>query len=213
MRLDADIPRNGYRHRETDGGRDGVGASSYDRRSFPNEEFSAGDYASAAGAAIDGIISRGKLPIVCGGTFLYLDSLTEISSLSDSSKDAELRAELEKFAKEHGAAALRERLLKVDPVSADAIHENNVKRVIRAIEIYETTGKPKSEWDRESKETAPRYKACRLMIAYHDRELLYRRIDRRVDEMMDRGLEKEARRLYGAGYLAPSGVYNESLNR
>ena len=161
----------------------------------PDEDFSAGDFAVLAGEAIDGILSRGRLPIVCGGTFLYLDSLTEVSSLSDSSKDEKLRAELERFAAENGAAALHGRLEKIDPESAAAIHENNVKRVVRAIEIYETTGKPKSEWDRLSKESEPPYKAHRVAILYHDRELLYRRIDERVDRMMEEGLLEEVRGL------------------
>ncbi len=177
----------------------------------PGEEFSAGDFASRAKEAIDGIISRGKIPIVCGGTFLYLDSLTEVSSLSDSSKDEHLRAELEKFAAENGAAALHKRLEGVDPESAAAIHENNVKRVVRAIEIYETTGRPKSEWDRLSKESESGYKAHRLVISYHDRNVLYRRIDERVDRMMEKGLAEEARRIYGAGYLARDKIASQAI--
>ncbi len=177
----------------------------------PDEPFSAGDFTSRAAAAIDDIILRGRLPIVCGGTFLYLDSLTEISALSDSSKDEELRRSLERFAVEHGNAALHEKLRELDPVSADAIHENNVKRVVRAIEIYETTGRPKSEWDRASKESDPPYKAHRLCISYHDRELLYKRIDRRVDKMTESGLVEEARRLYDEGYLAPDKIASQAI--
>ena len=177
----------------------------------PDEPFSAGDFAERAGREIDGIIERGRLPIVCGGTFLYLDSLTEVSSLSEASKDEKLRAALEKFAAENGASALHEKLERIDPESASAIHENNVKRVIRAIEIYETTGKTKSEWDRLSKETAPPYKARRIVISYHDRELLYRRIDERVDRMMESGLLEEAKRLFDAGYLAPDRIASQAI--
>lgn len=177
----------------------------------PGEDFSAGDYAERASRAIDDIISRGKMPIVCGGTFLYLDSLTEIASLSEASKDKALREKLQKFAEEHGAGALHEKLREVDPESALAIHENNVKRVIRAIEIYETTGKPKSEWDRLSKEVEPPYRARRLMIAYHDRAVLYRRIDERVDAMMEQGLEEEARALYVKGYLSPERIASQAI--
>ena len=177
----------------------------------PDEDFSAGDFAVLAGEAIDGILSRGRLPIVCGGTFLYLDSLTEVSSLSDSSKDEKLRAELERFAAENGAAALHGRLEKIDPESAAAIHENNVKRVVRAIEIYETTGKPKSEWDRLSKESEPPYKAHRVAILYHDRELLYRRIDERVDRMMEQGLPEEAKTLYEKGFLGSKTIASQAI--
>ncbi|MBR6917580.1 MAG: tRNA (adenosine(37)-N6)-dimethylallyltransferase MiaA [Clostridia bacterium] len=177
----------------------------------PDEDFSAGDFAVRAKGVIKDVLSRGKLPIVCGGTFLYLDSLTEVSSLSDSSKDGELRRRLEDFAKEHGAASLHEKLEAIDPASALAIHENNVKRVIRAIEIYETTGIPKSEWDRRSKEEEAELSVFRLMIAYHDRELLYRRIDKRVDRMMEQGLLDEARVLYDAGYLAPETVASQAI--
>lgn len=169
----------------------------------PGADFSAGDYAELAAKAVDGIISRGALPVFCGGTFLYLDALTEISSLSDSSKDEELRRSLAEFAKENGAHALHEKLRTIDPDAANAIHENNVKRVIRAIEIYETTGKTKTEWDARSKESASPYDVTRLLIDYRDRSVLYGRIDERVDKMIDDGLEAEAKRLFDAGYLSP----------
>lgn len=177
----------------------------------PDEEFSAGDYSALAGEEIEGIICRGKLPVVCGGTFLYLDSLTEVSSYSESSKDPALREELSEFAKENGAASLHAKLEEVDPESAAAIHENNIKRVIRALEIYETTGKPKSYWDKKSKESEPRFKCVRLAIIYHDRDLLYRRIDARVDRMMEEGLLEEARALYDAGYLAPEKIASQAI--
>ena len=169
----------------------------------PGEDFSAGDYAELAARAVDGIISHGALPVFCGGTFMYLDALTEISSLSDSSKDEELRRALASYAEENGAHSLHEMLREIDPEAADAIHENNVKRVIRAIEIYKTTGKTKTEWDEESKKNSSPYDVTRLFIDYRDRSVLYGRIDKRVDEMIERGLEEEARRLYDGGYLAP----------
>lgn len=177
----------------------------------PYEEFSAGDYSALAGEAIEDILRRGKLPIVCGGTFLYLDSLTEVSSYSESSKDDALRESLSEFAREHGAAALHAKLAAVDPESAAAIHENNIKRVIRAIEIYETTGTPKSIWDKRSKEAEPRFGCVRLAILYHDRDLLYRRIDARVDAMMEQGLLGEAKALYEAGYLEPDKIASQAI--
>lgn len=168
----------------------------------PDEAFSAGDYADAAAKAVDGIAGRGRIPVFCGGTFMYLDALTEISSLSDASKDEALRRTLEEYAAENGASALHRMLEEVDPDSAAAIHENNIKRVIRAIEIYRTTGKTKTEWDRESKSGPSRYGVTRLLIEYRDRNTLYARIDARVDKMMEDGLEDEVRRLYDSGKLS-----------
>ena len=177
----------------------------------PDEEFSAGDYSSLAGEAIEDIICRGKLPIVCGGTFLYLDSLTEVASYSESSKDSALREFYSEYARTNGAAALHTKLEAVDPESASAIHENNIKRVIRALEIYETTGKPKSYWDKKSKESSPRFECIRLAILYHDRDLLYRRIDARVDRMVEEGLLEEAESLYDSGCLAPDKIASQAI--
>lgn len=177
----------------------------------PDDDFSAGDYAAAASDAIDGIIARGRLPVVCGGTFLYLDALTEVSSYSEAVKDEALRASLAEYAKDHGASALHRELEKVDPVSAEAIHENNVKRVIRAIEIYRTTGKPKSVWDAESKEAEPPYRARRIIIEYRERSILYDRIDRRVDAMMASGLEAEVKALYERGALSPEKIASQAI--
>lgn len=167
----------------------------------PEEEFSAGDYAELAGKIIDGITERGKIPVMCGGTFLYLDTLTAVSSLSDASKNEELREELTEYARANGNSALHTILREIDPDAADAIHENNVKRVVRAIEIFKTTGKTKTEWDALSKEKEPPFKAHIIVIDYHNREILYDRINRRVDIMMEKGLEAEARALFEKGLL------------
>lgn len=168
------------------------------------EDFSAGDYAKAAGLAVRDIISRGKKPIMCGGTFLYLDTMTEVCSLSDSSKDEALRCELSEYANKNGAEALHEMLREIDPASADAIHMNNVKRVIRAIEIYKTSGKTKTEWDALSKEVSSPFAADKIIIDYENRDILYDRINRRVDIMFENGLENEVRSLYEEGLLESS---------
>lgn len=167
----------------------------------PDEEFSAGDYAEKAGKIIDSLTEKGKISVMCGGTFLYLDTLTTVSSLSDASKNEELRRELTAFAEENGNSALHSLLREIDPAAADSIHENNVKRVIRAIEIYRTTGKTKTEWDTLSKEKEPPYKAHIIIIDYHNRDILYDRINRRVDIMMEMGLEAEAKELFEKGLL------------
>ena len=169
----------------------------------PNEDFSCAEYATLAREAIEDIKSRGKLPIFCGGTGLYLDSVLKISSFSETQVDENYRDKLEKFASENGADALHDMLREIDPDSADAIHKNNQKRVIRALEIFHTTGKKKSELDRLSKEQTPPYDAKVFFLTASDRDLLYARIEKRVDIMIDEGLVNEARALWEKGLLKP----------
>ena len=168
----------------------------------PDESFSCADYASLAKEAIKDISSRGKLPIFCGGTGLYLDSVIKIPSFCDTAKDASYRNELEKFALENGNSALHAMLADIDPESALSTHENNVKRVIRALEIYKCTGVTKSEWDRRSRLTPPPYDAQVFFLTYENKDLLYKRIEERVDIMLDTGLLDEARALYERGALS-----------
>lgn len=167
----------------------------------PSAEFSCADYASAARALIDEISGRGKVPVFCGGTGLYLDSVLTVDNFSASVKNDELRCSLEAFAQSHGAEALHKRLADIDPEAAQAIHANNVRRVIRAIEIYETTGITKTEWDARSAYAESPYDACIIVLDFLSRELLYSRIERRVDLMMSAGLEDEVYRLWRAGLL------------
>lgn len=167
----------------------------------PNEDFSCADYALYAKKAIEDIISRGKTPIFCGGTGLYLDSVIEIESFSSSVKDENYRAELELFAKENGNEALHQMLAEVDAQSASEIHPNNTKRVIRALEIFKCTKVPKSEWDKRSREQAPPYDSTVLFLTCKDRAVLVERIEKRVDIMLEQGLLDEARYLYENGYL------------
>ena len=110
----------------------------------PNENFSCADYAVLAKKAIEDIAKRGKTPIFCGGTGLYLDSVIEIPSFCETAKDDEYRAYLENYAKENGNESVHAMLREIDPESADAIHHNNVKRVIRALEIYKCTKRKKT---------------------------------------------------------------------
>lgn len=169
----------------------------------PNEDFSCAEYATLARKAIDDIKSRGRLPIFCGGTGLYLDAVLKISSFSETQVDENYRAELEKFASENGADALHDMLREIDPESADAIHKNNQKRVIRALEIFHTTGKKKSELDRISREVAPPYDATVFFLTAQNRDTLYSRIEKRVDVMIDEGLITEAKFLWENGFLKP----------
>lgn len=162
----------------------------------PHEAYSSADYAIAALECVRDVASRGKLPILCGGTGLYLDMLIRGGAPDETAADEEVRRELLRYAAENGAHALHERLRAVDAESADAIHENNVKRVARALEVYIASGKPKSVWDRESREAPPEISPFCVCLAYHERSTLYERIDARVDEMIKNGLLEETGMLY-----------------
>lgn len=165
----------------------------------PEEEFSAADYARIAAGVIEDIASRGKLPILCGGTGMYYDSLMRITGYSEGEKDEALREELYRIASEQGNEVLHARLREIDPEAADAIHPNNVKRVVRAIEVFETTGKTKTETDREQIAGEVPYDDTVFILEFADRDLLYSRIEKRVDIMMHEGLEEEAKNLLCTG--------------
>ena len=166
----------------------------------PTQPFSCEDYVSLAANAIDDCISRGKLPILCGGTGLYLDSLLRGGNSAPSVEGSEeIRQELWSIVEREGAEAVHEKLRSVDPESAEAIHPNNVKRVIRALEIYLSCGITKTELDRRSREIDSPYDATVIGLKYNDRSVLYERIDKRVDIMLADGLLEETRRLLEEG--------------
>lgn len=168
----------------------------------PDVDFSCADYGELGKNCANEIISRGKLPVFCGGTGLYLDAVTSISNYSEGVKNEALRETLTREAEKFGNEAVHAKLRAVDPEAADAIHPNNVRRVIRAIEIFETTGVPKTEWDRRSKDAVPPFDAKIVVLEFLNRELLYERIDRRVDMMIEAGLEAEARKLFAEGLIS-----------
>lgn len=165
----------------------------------PKEAFSCAEYVSLASSAIEDCAGRGKLPIVCGGTGLYLDALLRNSEFEANCANEAIRRELWKLAEREGADAIWRQLQKVDPESAEATHPNNVKRVIRALEIYRSCGVTKTELDRRSQEGGMRYDACVIGLRYGCREILYQRIEERVDRMLEAGLEEETRRLLAEG--------------
>ncbi len=158
----------------------------------PEEEFSCADYKSLAEKAISDVSGRGRVPIFCGGTGLYLDSVLRGGELSPDIPEG-VRDELEKREPD----SLWEELLRVDPEAAALTHKNNLKRVVRALEIYHGTGRTKTEWDRLSKTFEPPYDAVIFGLDYSDREILYQRIGRRVDMMLEDGLMKELDSLEG----------------
>lgn len=158
----------------------------------PSVSFSVADYTVLAHQAIADIHARGKLPILVGGTGLYVDSVLNDIVFTEIKTDPQLRESLHQFAKEQGNAALLERLRGVDPQSAARLHENNVGRIVRAIEVYELTGITMTEQQKRSREKPSRYRTLKFGLNYRDRSVLYDRIDRRVDLMMEQGLLEEA---------------------
>ena len=168
----------------------------------PKEPFSCADYVAMATEIISDCQKRGRLPVICGGTGLYLDALLRGGELSENTTDEGLREALHQRAQTEGNDALWQELNQVDPISAAGIHPNNVKRVIRALEIFRTSGIPKSEWDQRSREGDARYDAFVIGLRYPERERLYQRIDRRVEQMFDMGLVEETRLLQEEGVFA-----------
>lgn len=177
----------------------------------PDHEFSVADYREKAAACISDIISRGRTPILCGGTGLYLDSLLHVSGFSDVEKSDDLRRELTEYAAANGNEALHARLAEVDPASAASIHPNNVRRVVRALEMYQLTGVTKTEWDKRSLTQDSAYDARTIVLDFHDRTILHRRIEMRVDHMFEQGLETEVRALYDAGLLQPKSIAGQAI--
>ena len=170
----------------------------------PFRSYSCADYCADAEKVIEDILSRGKLPIVCGGTGLYLDRFLKGGNDDGAACDESVREELKKFVDENGIDALHERLCNLDPESAATIHKNNVKRVMRAIEICLVTGEKKSEIDKKNAEIVDKYDHTVITLSFMDRELLYRRIEERVDKMMADGLLDETKRLMDTGVFERS---------
>ncbi len=177
-----------------------------------DESFSVEQYRSLAISAIDDICARGKLPIVVGGTGLYIDALLRGPISEAPESDPEYRDRMLASVKcDRDRHALWERLSEIDPVSAEKTHENNVRRVIRAIEIYEKTGKTKSWFDEQSRLTAPDIEPLVLWLDFHDREKLYARINARVDKMMESGLLDEVKSLMSRGYLSCNSTAGQAI--
>ncbi|MGN0618187.1 MAG: tRNA (adenosine(37)-N6)-dimethylallyltransferase MiaA [Ruminiclostridium sp.] len=161
----------------------------------PTEPFSVADYVEAARKVIADITGRGKLPVLCGGTGLYISSLIDNITFDDTACDYAYREELRQIAAEQGNGAVMEMLRKVDPECAARLHENNLSRVIRALEVYKLSGKTMTQVQAESRLVPSPYNPCMMMIDY-DRETLYSRIDKRVDLMLEAGLLAEAEEFF-----------------
>ena len=168
----------------------------------PTENYSVENYRELAMSCARDISSRGKTPIFVGGTGLYVDSLLRAPQSDIPESDPLYRDKiLSGIGCEADAVSLWERLREVDPDSAEKIHYNNIKRVIRALEIYERCGITKTELDRRSKEASSEIFVGMITLGFHSRETLYHRIDKRVDIMVNEGLFDEVRSLYTQGML------------
>ncbi len=166
---------------------------------LPDEEFNVVRFQQYAKKYMQEIYANGQIPILAGGTGFYIQAVLYDIDFSSQEADGAYRKQLEELARCHGPAYLHEMLAKVDPASAQAIHANNQKRVLRALEFFQLTGARISEHnDRERQKQSP---YCAAYFVLNDkRERLYERIDRRVDEMLARGLVQEVRRLREMGY-------------
>lgn len=167
----------------------------------PEEPFSVSDYVRLANQAIDGIHSRERIPVLVGGTGLYVDSLLENIIFTETETDPLLREQLRLRAAEEGGESLLAELAEFDPSYAATLHPNNINRIIRGIEIYRTTGMTMSEHRVRSRQVPSRFSPCLIGLNYTDRKLLYRRIDQRVDLMVERGLLQEAQAVLRQDHL------------
>ena len=164
---------------------------------MPDEIFTLADYLDGAKIAVKDILSRGKLPIIVGGTGLYISSFIKNIDLCETETDKGYREYLRNFTGEE----LMQMLKQVDPERADRIHHNDVKRLSRALELYRLTGLTAEEQEKKSKEKKSPFEFLSFCLTCQDRDALYDRINFRVDEMIISGLEKEVRSLYEKGYL------------
>ena len=165
----------------------------------PEEDFSVARYVRMASACVDDILSRGRLPIVAGGTGLYIDSLLSGRTFAAFSPESPLRGQLQERLDRLGGQAMLEELARVDPEAARRLHPNDHKRIIRALEVWYTTGKTISRHNAETRALPPRYRALTLTLVPASRAALWDRIGRRVDLMMEQGLVREVEDLLRSG--------------
>lgn len=165
----------------------------------PAESWSVARFCQAADGCIQDILARGRLPVLAGGTGLYLDALIRGDDFAPGSQGGEVRLRLQRELREQGPEALLERLRTVDPETAGRLHLRDEKRILRALEIYEQSGEPMSLRDRRGRQRPDRYDALYIGLSFRDREDLRQRIDRRVDDMVRQGLLQEVQDLLDSG--------------
>ena len=177
----------------------------------PDEDFSVSRYVDMAAAAGEDIFSRGKTPVIVGGTGLYIDSLLSGRDFAQSEGNGELRARLSAEYDAAGGEAFREKLRAVDPERAAKLAPADKKRLVRAMEIYLLTGQTITEHDRATQSIPARWDSVRFALTYADRDALYARIDARVDEMVRRGLFEEIDSLLRDGKISRSSTSMQAI--
>jgi tRNA dimethylallyltransferase len=165
-----------------------------------SQSYSVAQYVEEARSCIQEIYQRGRLPILAGGTGLYVSSLINHVQFVQEHTDPQVREELQKRLEQEGVESLLEELRSYDPESAARLHPNNQKRILRAMEIYQTTGVTMTEHIQKSRLRPSPYRHCVIGLAYRDRDILYQRIDRRVDQMIKQGLLEEAKKVLSSPY-------------
>ena len=178
----------------------------------PDASYSADNYRCDALRVCEEISKRGNLPIFVGGTGLYIDTVARATAEDVPPSDPDYRERvLAGIKTDEDIEALWQRLYAVDPASAEKTHKNNVKRVVRALEIYDATGKTKSYFDALTKSALPPIQIKMITLDFHHRDRLYERIDERVDKMLAEGLLEEARSLYERGYLSTDTTAGQAI--
>lgn len=176
----------------------------------PSEDYSVSRYVKEADAAVRGILSRGRLPIVAGGTNLYIDSLIAGLDFAEKAEDAALRESLNKQYDDIGGEAMLEHLRGFDPERAAKLHPADKRRIVRAVEIYILTGETITRHDEETKKRPKRYDAVKIALTFADRAVLYDRINARVDKMVSDGLFDEVKGLLDSG-LSPESTSMQAI--
>lgn len=161
----------------------------------PNESFNVVQYINMVKLIIEDVLKRNKVPILVGGTGLYIESLINNIEFVESENDYEYRKELEEFSKDNGNEILYKKLLDIDPEFANSIHVNDTKRIIRGLEVYRKTGNTITYYNKKSREKESPY-TFYLFGIIEDREKLYERINKRIDKMLENGLVNEVERIY-----------------
>lgn len=191
----------------------------------PSEDYSVSRYVEEADAAVRGILSRGRLPIVAGGTNLYIDSLIAGLDFAEKAEDAALRESLNKQYDDMGGEAMLEHLRGFDPERAAKLHPADKRRIVRAVEIYILTGETITRHDEETKKRPKRYDAVKIALNFADRAVLYDRINARVDKMvsdglfdevkglLDSGLSPESTSMQAIGYKEPAAYFRGEMSR
>ena len=178
----------------------------------PTEKYSVNRYRDEASECAREIAKRGKIPLFVGGTGLYIDSLMRGEASCVPESDSEYRKKIMSGIKtDEDKDRLYSRLCEVDPESALATHKNNLKRVIRALEIYDKTGKPKSYFDKQTRLSECEFDIRMITLDFNNRQNLYSRVDERVGQMLEVGLVDEARGLFERGYLEPDSTANQAI--